>query len=151
MPVPVERVAALVGAKIYYEPFDGQVSGLMHRRPDESTIIGINSSHPTSRQRFSIAHELGHLVLHRDEQFHVDEKPPIRFRDQESSLATNSDEIEANQFASELLMPENLVMREIDKLPDDIDPEDAVRHLADRFRVSEQAMTVRLNRLRVTD
>lgn len=151
VPVPVERVATLLGAKIYYEPFDGQISGLMRRRGKGHTIIGINSSHPASRQRFSIAHELGHVVLHRDEQFHVDEKPPIRFRNQESSLATNSDEIEANQFASELLMPKNLVMREIDKLPDDMDPEDAIRLLADRFQVSEQAMTLRLNRLQVVD
>jgi Zn-dependent peptidase ImmA (M78 family) len=85
--------------------------------------------------------------LHKDEELHVDERAPVRFRDEESSLATNSDEIEANQFASELLMPTHLVREEIKKLPKDIDAEHAVSMLAERFQVSEQAAMLRLIRL----
>ena len=119
---------------------------MMHRSPGGSLVIGVNSSHPETRQRFTIAHELGHVLLHKEESLHVDETASIRFRDEESSLATKSDEIEANQFAAELLMPEHLVTEEIAKLPD-ADPEDAIPILAERFQVSEQAMTLRLNRL----
>jgi Zn-dependent peptidase ImmA (M78 family) len=148
-PVPVERLARLVGARIHYEPFDGQVSGMVHRRPDRVAIIGVNSTHSIVRQRFTIAHELGHLILHKDENLHVDEKSPIGFRNEESSRATKDTEIEANQFAAELLMPVDLLAKEIKSLPDDMDAEDAVSELANRFQVSEQAMTLRLTRLGV--
>ncbi len=146
-PVPVELLAEQAGAIIYYEPFDGRLSGMIHRQPNGRVVIGVNSSHAPTRQRFTIAHELGHLLLHKEELLHVDESASIRFRDEESSLATKADEIEANQFASELLMPAHLVWKEIDALPDDLDPEDAIPVLAERFEVSEQAMTLRLNRL----
>ena len=145
--MPIERLARIAGAEIYFEPFEGQLSGMMRRREGRSSIIGVNSNHPLTRQRFTIAHELGHILLHRDETFHVDERPAIRFRDEESSLATSADEIEANQFAAELLMPEFLVKKEVQKLDDEIDSEDAITELADRFAVSEQAMTLRLSRL----
>jgi Zn-dependent peptidase ImmA (M78 family) len=146
-PVNVEHLARLAGAEIEYEPFEGQISGLVHRHPSGSVTIGVNSAHPVTRQRFTVAHEIGHLLLHKDEELHVDERAPVRFRDEESSLATNSDEIEANQFASELLMPTHLVREEIKKLPKDIDAEHAVSMLAERFQVSEQAAMLRLIRL----
>lgn len=148
-PVPIEDLAELAGAELRYEPFGGQVSGLMHRQHRGRVIIGVNSSHPVTRQRFTIAHELGHLVLHRSEAFHVDERSAIRFRDEESSKATDSDEIEANQFAAEVLMPDFLVSKELSRLPNDLDSEEAIALLAKRFQVSEQALTLRLTRLGV--
>ncbi len=148
-PIPVEQLARLVRARIHYEPFDGQVSGMVHRKTDGVATIGVNSAHSISRQRFTIAHELGHLVLHEDERLHVDEKAPIGFRNEESSLATKDAEIEANQFAAELLMPAELLAKEIASLPENMEAEDAVHELADRFQVSEQAMTLRLSRLGV--
>ncbi len=149
VPVPVDLLARRIGAIIHFEPFQGQVSGMVHRQPNGTTVIGVNSSHPITRQRFTIAHELGHLLLHRDENLHVDEKAPIGFRNEESSLATNDSEIEANQFAAELLMPVDLLTKEIKSLPEELEPEQAVTRLADRFQVSEQAMTLRLTRLGV--
>lgn len=148
-PVPVERLARLAGARIHYEPFVGQISGMVHRQMNGVAIIGVNSSHPVKRQRFTIAHELGHLILHKDENLHVDEKSPIGFRNEESSLATKSPEIEANQFAAELLMPVDILAKEIESLPDNLETEEAVLELANRFEVSEQAMTLRLTSLRV--
>ena len=148
-PVPVERLARLAGARIHYEPFDGRISGMVHRQANGGAIIGVNAAHAINRQRFTIAHELGHLILHKDETLHVDEREPIAFRNEESSLATKDVEIEANQFAAELLMPVDLLAKEIGSLPDDMEAEDAVIELADRFQVSEQAMTLRLTRLGV--
>lgn len=148
-PVPVENLARFAGATIHYEPFAGQISGMVHRQPKGAAIIGVNSFHALTRQRFTIAHELGHLLLHKDEKLHVDEKSPIGFRNQESSLAVNDQEIEANQFAAELLMPATLLDKEIEKLPQNIEVEDAVARLAEGFQVSEQAMTLRLTRLGV--
>jgi Zn-dependent peptidase ImmA (M78 family) len=149
VPVNLERLAGVLGARIHYEPFDGQVSGMVHRQGDGLAIIGVNSTHSIGRQRFTIAHEIGHLILHKDESLHVDEKSPIGFRNEESSLATKAPEIEANQFAAELLMPVEHLAKEIKSISDDMGAEDAVIELANRFQVSEQAMTLRLTRLGV--
>lgn len=144
-PVPVEKLADLVGATVRYEPYDGTLSGLLHRSADGS-IIGVNSLHPTVRQRFSIAHELGHLLLHEPE-FQIDEHSFVVFRDPESSKAVDPVEIEANQFAAELLMPEDLVRTSVVELGENPDADEAIRKLADLFEVSKESMTFRLTRL----
>jgi Zn-dependent peptidase ImmA (M78 family) len=108
-PVPVETLAERAGAVIRYEPFDGKLSGMLYRS-DDGAVIGVNSLHPAVRQRFSIAHEIGHLLLHEPE-LHVDEHAFVAFRDPESSKASDPAEIEANQFAAALLMPADLLMK----------------------------------------
>lgn len=148
-PIPVERLAELSGAVIRYEPFDGQMSGVLYNADDvERAVIGINALHPSVRQRFSIAHELGHLILHHDTELQVDRHAFVAFRDLASSTADDPREVEANQFAAALLMPEHLLRRCVDELDDDLDLETAIVGLAQRFGVSEQAMTIRLTSLR---
>jgi Zn-dependent peptidase ImmA (M78 family) len=123
--------------------------GMVHRNSDGTAVIGVNSMDAPNRQRFTIAHEIGHLLLHKDEHLHVDEKSPIGLRNDRSSLAIDEREIEANQFAAELLMPVELLEKDLGRLPDDIETEEAVTRLARLYQVSEQAMTVRLTALKV--
>ena len=152
VPVPLERLAELCRASIRYEPFDGEGSGMVHVRPDKSGVIGVNSEHAKTRQRFTIAHELGHLLLHGEEEFHIDEKRPLALRDATSSQATDSREIEANQFAAELLMPATFVRASVESLIErdsDIAVEDAIEDLAQAYRVSPLAMTHRLTTLKI--
>ena len=144
-PVPVERLAEIAGAIVRYEPFEGALSGLLHRSADRS-IIGINSLHPDVRQRFSIAHELGHLLLH-EPQLQIDEHAFVAFRNPQSSEASNPAEIEANQFAAALLMPEPLLRRCALALGDNPDASEAIAVLAKQFHVSQDAMTIRLSSL----
>jgi Zn-dependent peptidase ImmA (M78 family) len=148
-PVPVEQLANLAGAEVHYEPFPGELSGMVHRQASGRHLIGVNALHPLTRQRFTVAHELGHLLLHKDEELHVDENSPIGFRTPVSSHGVHSDEIEANQFAAELLMPVYLLDAAIAKIPANTGTEDAVAMLAEVFGVSEQAMTFRLSGLKV--
>ena len=151
-PVPLERLAELCHASIRYEPFEGELSGMVHRRPDGSGVIGVNSSHSVTRQRFTIAHEIGHFLLHTDEDVHIDEKRPIGRRDDLSSQAVDACEIEANQFAAELLMPESLVrefVRNLGSNHPETSVEEAIEELARAFRVSQLAMTYRLTNLRI--
>lgn len=149
LPVPVEEIAAKLGAAVVYEAMDRGVSGLLVRDA-ESTVIGVNSTHADVRQRFSIAHEIGHLVLHRGRPMVVDHVR-LNLRDERSSTATDYEEIQANAFAAELLMPQDLVLRALR----DIDPERSgsearlVADLAHVFAVSEQAMEYRLVNLGV--
>ena len=144
-PVPVEVLAERAGAVIRYEPFDGKLSGMLYRSK-EGAVIGVNSLHPTARQRFSIAHEIGHLLLHQPE-LHVDEHAFIAFRDLQSSTAADPVEIEANQFAAALLMPAEILRKNLMELGNNPDVPDAIHALAQSFQVSQEAMTIRLTKL----
>lgn len=149
-PVPVDRIAEFLGAIISFEPFEGkdELSGILYR-DGKNKIIGINSAHAQTRQRFSIAHEIGHLTLHNKELF-VDKVVRLNFRDNKSSLATDREEIEANTFAAELLMPKYLIDIEIDRLikkRQPFDKDQLIDYLSKAFYVSLQAMEYRLNNL----
>jgi Zn-dependent peptidase ImmA (M78 family) len=146
-PVNVEKLAKLVQAKIHYEPLDDQISGLVTRTEDGTANIGVNKLHASTRQRFTIAHEIGHLLLH-EELLHVDQIFPLALRSATASMGTDSGEIEANQFAAELLMPAEPIEKDVDSLLDSgIDIEKAVEGLAKDYKVSPQAMTIRLSSL----
>lgn len=116
-------------------------------REGSRAIIGVNSLHPKSRQRFTIAHELGHLELHETGEIHIDHRFLARRRDGVSSLAIDQDEIEANNFAAELLMPKFMLENDLAKLQVDYEDEELPRWLADRYKVSLQAMAIRLSNL----
>lgn len=144
LPVPVEVIARALGADVVYEPMDRGVSGLLVR-DGKSVVIGINAAHPPGRQRFSIAHEIGHLVLHKGRPMVVDHVR-LNLRDERSSAATDVEEIQANKFAAELLMPQALVLRELRSIDAARSGSEAtvVSDLAQLFDVSEQAMEYRL-------
>lgn len=151
-PVPVDQIAESLGAILSFEPFEGKddLSGLLYR-DGKNTIIGINSAHAQTRQRFSIAHEVGHLMLH-DKELFVDKVVRINFRENKSSPAINKEEIQANKFAAELLMPKSFINDEIDKLinkKQSFVKEEIVDHLSKAFSVSPLAMEYRLINLGV--
>src|SRR5437899_2188285 len=60
---PVRRLARALGATIREVEGDSELSGMLFR-DGETLVIGVNTLHHRHRQRFTIAHELGHLVLH---------------------------------------------------------------------------------------
>src|SRR5439155_6312339 len=95
-PVPVEDLAKGVGAEIRYSPFEGDVSGMLFRHQNQK-IIGVNSLHHLHRQRFTIAHEIAHLLLHEGMEVHVDHSYRLNLRDDVSSQALDPEEIAANK------------------------------------------------------
>ena len=147
-PVPVERIGRKL-AHLRFSPLDYELSGMAFIK-DGTAIIGINALHHPNRQRFTIAHECGHLVLHREQvtrEVHVDKAFPMLMRDAVSAASVDPMEIEANLFAAELLMPEYLLAGELGDSAFDIDDDAAVTALARRFRVSMSAMQFRLGNL----
>jgi Zn-dependent peptidase ImmA (M78 family)/transcriptional regulator with XRE-family HTH domain len=86
---PIKNLTQLLeraGVVIGFSKFGAaSVSGVTFRVPGRPPLILLNSTHPGDRMRFTLAHELGHLVMHR--------------------FPTESMEDEANQFSSALLMP----------------------------------------------
>jgi Zn-dependent peptidase ImmA (M78 family) len=144
-PVAVEPIARKLGAEIRYIPFQGkgEISGMVFREEGGRAVIGVNSLHHQNRQRFTIAHEIGHLLLHKHRDVHVDK---ALFRDDVASQATDPNEIAANRFAAELLMPKHLLMADLAQ-DVDLENEDDLLGLARRYRVSVQALTFRLANL----
>lgn len=106
----------------------------------------INASDSAMRKRFTIAHELGHRILGHftnDMEEHSDRAEDLfRTAPEDPDKATDSAEVQANQFAAALLMPEDFV-RNHHVATKDVDA------LAKIFRVSEAAMGFRLSALRL--
>lgn len=147
-PVDVKKLARLLGATVCPAHYDGELAGSVIRLPGK-IIIGVNSEQPQNRQRFTIAHELGHLLLHEGKKVHLDERLRVNLRNTTSSLAIDPDEMEANQFAAELLMPEAFLEKDMMTMVDlDPDSGNVIHDLARDYQVSEQAMTIRLVALR---
>jgi Zn-dependent peptidase ImmA (M78 family) len=149
LPVPVEKIARGLGAKLTYDAYDGEVSGMLYRT-DGQSLIGVNSRHAQTRQRFTIAHEIGHLVMHPGTPMFVDRFARVNWR----NGASNKEEAEANSFAAELLMPRTFVQAEVERVISKVrnaTPDQLAAILADRFEVSAEAMRYRLANLGVLD
>jgi Zn-dependent peptidase ImmA (M78 family) len=86
------------------------------------------------------------MSLHQGRKVFVDRLVRVDFRDDRSSAGTDQEEIQANAFAAELLMPKDLVMRAVTETG--LGPDDSVDvlvdSLAEQFGVSRQAMDYRL-------
>lgn len=120
---------------VKYENLDASVSGKLFREGSR-WIISINKNHHVNRQRFTLAHELAHYVLHRSDSDSFTDT--VFFR----GASSDGMEFAANAFAAELLMPEDRVRKAIrdGKLRD-------VGKLAEHFGVSAVAMLYRIKQL----
>lgn len=158
-PVDLEKLSAHLGATIHTEPLEDEVSGMLVVTEGTKHIV-VNKNHHQNRQRFTIAHEIGHLCLHHKngDQLFVDTKLAVYHRigaassnaySAPNSTTTCDEERQANNFAASLLMPEALLRTYIDSRQLDISDEFDVSLLANAFCVSEQAMSIRLNNIKL--
>lgn len=149
VPVAIDVLAHRLKLTTEAAALGDNVSGVLVVE-NERGAIGYNSSHAPVRQRFTIAHEIAHYVLHvnknRRSQLFIDQYVAFR-RDGQSSTGSDHREVEANRLGAALLMPESLVRAEIVKHSLDLDDDEAVNLLAKRFQVSTAAMTNRLTTL----
>lgn len=151
IPVPVDRIAHALGARVFYSALDEELSGMVYIR-DSVPIIGVNSLHHPHRQRFTLAHEIGHLHLHEEDirrAVHVDKKftEAVLRRDHRSSRGIDEKEIEANQFAAALLMPAEPLHLALEQAEVDVEDERALDELARCFRVSKATLQYRIRNL----
>ena len=143
--IAVDQIAISEGAGIKYDELDDQVSGLLVRKDTEAFIV-VNAGHAETRQRFTIAHELGHLLLHRATPGIFVDGAHVQFREDASTKKFDPREVQANIFAASLLIPEQFLRKEL-QAPIDIADDDAIRDIALRYNVSAQALTIRLMNL----
>ena len=99
-PVPVGTIAADLGLRIVSKTLPINISGSI-RLTDGSYIIEVNNTDAPVRQRFTVSHEIGHYLLHRDLITSDGITDTILFR----SNLTNAQEAEANRIAAAILLP----------------------------------------------
>jgi Zn-dependent peptidase ImmA (M78 family) len=134
-PLNVDRVAEYLGLEVTEELMDGDISGYLEFKAGQ-WVVGLNALHHRNRQRFTLAHELAHFVLHRNERSSFVDQTFAR-----REGAGDPVETQADRFAADLLMPEDqvraLVSQGVTSLKD----------LAARFQVSQLAMRYRVKNL----
>ncbi len=134
----VTDIKAIINAKgieiKYSKDMPPSESGRLEKIGDKWTIT-VNDNHHPNRQKFTMAHELAHYVLHRDSSSAFQDT--TFFRDE----AYTPIEFAANEFASQLLMPEEYVRSCIN------DGTKSIRGLAEAFEVSIDAMKNRIKSL----
>lgn len=142
LPVDVEAIARSLGIGVRSRfGMPGGESGCISRSEDDQYTIEYDATQSRVRQRFTIAHELGHFALG-----HL--QPGEReFRDKPAHFMTavnHPKERAANVFAAKVLMPEHALKAVI------VDHNvTSLTALANIFNVSQAAMTFRLKELGV--
>lgn len=129
-PVDIRDIAEQMGIIVMEPREQTNWSGALDATR-ETPVIWARGTDPKTRRNFTIAHEIGHLMLHDDE---------IIWRDH--TFSGDAKEQQANGYAAKLLMPEFLIEDVLASNPDI-----TIEGLARRFEVSPQAMEYRLRNL----
>lgn len=136
LPIDLEKLVEKLSIQLKKKSLDDEISGELYRDQEEGNwVIVVNRNQTEARQRFTIAHELGHYVLHRNESDVFEDE--IFFRSDEKDLS----EYQADNFAAELLMPKELFASALNEKGCSIET------LAKKFGVSYVATRIRLNNI----
>lgn len=139
-PVKVGELAQTLGIDVFRSPLPPSISGMI--RPGQPGAaayeIRVNKYEVPERQRFTLAHEIAHFLLHK-----ADIRSGVIDSVMYRSALTSRKEAEANRLAADIVMPMAAVRKELSTLGG-VATEDVARELAVRFKVSLPAMRVRL-------
>lgn len=143
LPVRTDLIAQRLGIDVveYSSPAESEGhSGEIFIDENDKATIKYNAQEAPVRQRFTIAHEIGHYALG-----HLGGSTRM-FRDDPSKFSMDStfEEVEANAFAASLLMPARIVKYLITE-----EGITSLAGLANKFGVSQIAMQYRLKKLRI--
>lgn len=135
-PVAVIAIASDLGINVYSgigEGLSGMIIKDNIKGGPSGYAIFVNKKDSSKRQRFTIAHEIAHFILHKD---------AIGDRIVDDALyrsgLTNAQEVEANKLAAEILMPWHLINKVMNEKTN------SIQELANIFQVSDSAMSIRL-------
>lgn len=109
----LERIALVLGAEVFFEPLPKEQAGFIVKKEGDSLAsIVINSRDIPERQRFTLAHEIGHLV----DRCGLAGDPKFSFMDyRDNRNRYDLHEFFADEFAGELLMPAVPLLTEISR------------------------------------
>jgi len=138
VPVKVGALATDLGLKVVLATLPMNISGLIQPEDGDGFVIKINRFESKERQRFTIAHEISHYLLHRD-RINAGIIDSVLYRSKLSSRI----EAEANRLAADIVMPRQAVSAEMANFAKDLG-DDEISDLAEKFQVSKQAMAIRV-------
>lgn len=140
LPVDPQLISERVGVRVIADP-QLSLEGLSGKYAVEGGVPAIrySPSEPKVRQRFTIAHELGHHALGHPASYR---DPAAHF----SSTTFDPSEAAANRFAAALLMPKDILLFKIGEMTNP-----TLSDLANDFGVSQAAMHYRLKCLGILD
>jgi hypothetical protein len=143
-PVRLSQLAKTLGVTVKAATLGPGISGEI--RPDgQGFVIRVNRHDPSKRQRFTVAHELSHFLLHSD-QISTGISDDVLYR---SSLSDRR-EAQANRLAADILMPDDLILVSVEEALEK-GVGDLVLFLAEQFSTSEGAMRIKLGQLGIID
>jgi Zn-dependent peptidase ImmA (M78 family) len=138
-PIKLSALARALGIKVLASTLPAGISGEVRPSTTGSGfVIKINRHDSSRRQRFTVAHELAHFLLHHDEIGRGLSDDAL-YR----SGLSDAREAEANRLAADILMPRSLLDEDRQALAN-LPIEEVVERLADKFEVSEAALRIRL-------
>jgi hypothetical protein len=137
-PVRLATLARALGVPVQASTLKPGISGELRPDGQGAYVIRVNRHDAPVRQRFTVAHEIAHFLLHRD---HIGTgiSDDVLYR----SGLSDQREAEANRLAADILMPDEAV-RQAYHAARGQEGDEAVLELAARFGVSEAAMSIRL-------
>lgn len=143
----LEKIAEEEGIRLEEGNLQGDISGVLFKDEKNGWRLVVNENDSSSRKLFTVAHELGHYFLHKGESTKfVDGQfiTPLWKRDEGEKSAVK--EIEANEFAGGLIMPQFIIKEECGE-PENTVTNQKADELARKFGVSSLAMITRLRNL----
>ena len=141
IPVKLGSMAKELGIVVKKSPaLPRNISGKITRLPAGVYEIRINKYESLERQRFTLAHELAHFLLHRNEIARLGEiADNVLYR----SGASETIEYEANRLAAQIIMPDEAISERQKAIGNNID-ESIIGQLAKEFGVSKSVMEIRM-------
>lgn len=145
-PVKLGKLAKELGVAIKVSSMPTGVSGQIKREGNDY-VVRVNRHEARERQRFTIAHELSHYLLHRS----VIDSSPDGIRDNVLYRSGEPEhiEFEANRLAADIVMPMKLVRKVVENEYRGVVTDATIESLAARFQVSKAAMEIRLSSLKM--
>lgn len=140
VPVKLGAMARELGIDVKISSLPMNVSGQISKT-ENGYEIKINRHESRQRQRFTLAHEIAHFLLHKEaiDGLGGTLKDNVLYR----SGAPETIEYEANRLAAFIIMPENVLEEAYSRFGENLS-EGAVEHLAEQFGVSKAAMEIRM-------
>lgn len=143
-PVRLGMLAKELGISVKLSSLGRGQSGLIERKDGRYTIK-INRHETRERQRFTLAHEIAHFLLHQDA---IDRSGEIRDNVLYRSGQPEQLEYEANRLAADLIMPIDQVESDLATISVPVS-DTVIERLAREWQVSKAAMEIRLSYLNV--
>ena len=145
--IDVVKMATSFGIDVYNGDLDSDINSWIEYDKEQNKFnIIVNRNHSPQRQYFSISHEIGHYILHRDI---IKEKGKVGRQDN-YSLDTKREK-EADELGAEIIMPKKLVDEYAEKTlkinANSTLTQEIINKISRYFDVSKEAVIIRLRNL----